>query len=251
MASVFNCDYVKFQKRDIDLVYEKDFLDSPRKSQWGETQRDQKKGLEFYSGEYDCIDYFCGELEQRWFASIWDVNGVEFVSKYDNDYIKIPSACITDFELLEKVKATGIPVIMSVGMSDLPTIEKAVKYMEPTLEYLLWCKSSYPTPDKEMNMSAFNEIKSLYGKRCRVGFSNHSQKVIYCVQAALMGAEMIEFHVTLDRGMAGSDQKASISPVGLDRINRHIMSVCDGFGDGSVRVEDSEVAVLKKLRKVK
>ena len=94
---------VKFQKRDIKLVYNEDFLNSFRDSPWGKTQRDQKQGLEFDKKEYDYIDKYCKELGIDWFASAWDLKSLSFLDQYDLKYHKIASAMIIDKNFLKEV----------------------------------------------------------------------------------------------------------------------------------------------------
>ena len=84
IAKDAGCDAVKFQKRDIDLVYTKEFLDSPRESPWGETQRAQKEGLEFGLDQYKEIDNYCNNIGIDWFASAWDLNSQKFLQQFDN-----------------------------------------------------------------------------------------------------------------------------------------------------------------------
>ena len=100
----YNFDAVKFQKRDIDIVYSKQVLDSPRESPWGKTQRDQKIGLEFGSEQYDEIDNYCKSKNIDWFASAWDLNSLEFLKKYNCPYNKIASAMITNLNFLEELQ---------------------------------------------------------------------------------------------------------------------------------------------------
>lgn len=242
--------YVKFQKRDIDLVYGQQFLNSPRVSKWGSTQRDQKAGLEFSNEQYADIDEYCKMIGSSWFASPWDVNSVNFIADFKVPYIKISSASITDIELLKAVKETNIPVILSVGMSNKAEIDSALDIIGKQVEYILWCKSTYPTIDTDMNLSGILTLKELYGNTYKIGFSNHSPHIIYCVAAYIMGAEMIEFHVTLDRNSEGSDQIASIGPYGIECIVKHITKIHNGWGDGTISIAENEKAVMKKLRKV-
>ena len=103
-----NFDSVKFQKRNIDLVYSKEILDSSRESPWGKTQRDQKKGLEFGREEYDEIDSYCKELNIDWFFSAWDMDSLEFSEPYNFNYHKIASAMIVDTSFLKEVAKPGL-----------------------------------------------------------------------------------------------------------------------------------------------
>jgi len=103
VAKDSGADCVKFQKRDINQVYTQEFLDSPRESQWGTTQRDQKTGLEFGVEEYQEIENYCSEKEIDWFASAWDINSQKFLRQFNSKYNKVASAMIVHTELLKEI----------------------------------------------------------------------------------------------------------------------------------------------------
>lgn len=251
MAKNFGCDYVKFQKKTPELCVPQSQKNIMTMTQWGcMPYLEYKNKMEFGKREYSEIDKYCRELGIDWFASAWDCKSVNFLMRYDVPYIKIASASIVDNTLLESVKMASIPVIMSTGMSTKEQIDEALGYLGNQVTYLLHCVSSYPTQDEDMNMESLRTLKELYGSRYKIGFSNHSAKIIYTVQAYVMGAEMLEIHITLDRDMVGSDHMASIGPVGLDRIMKHLDSIHKGWGDGEIRCLDSEILVRDKLRVV-
>ena len=219
LAAIFGANYVKFHQKKPTIYSQYYCRNVIKVTRWGHiTYLDYKKKMEFGKEEYDKIDSYCKELNIKWFASAWDYESVDFLTQYDIPYLKVASACITDFELLERIKFYDIPVILSTGMSTKEQVDKALDYLGNQVEYLLHCTSTYPSPDEDMNMKGLLTLKEIYGNRCKIGFSNHSEKIIYTVQAYVMGAEMLEFHITLDRNMEGSDQAASIGPVGFDRI---------------------------------
>ena len=105
-------DAVKFQKRDIDVVYSKEQLKKPRISPFGSTEREQKEGLEFSEKEYDAIDSYCREKNITWFSSAWDVNSLKFLDKYNSKYNKIASAMIVDEVLNEVAKEKNILLLV-------------------------------------------------------------------------------------------------------------------------------------------
>ena len=96
-----NCgvDAVKFQKRDINVVYSKELLDQPRESPWGKTQREQKQGLEFNKEDYLEIDNYCKKMNIQWFASAWDLKSQLFLRQFNCKYNKIASAMLVNYEL--------------------------------------------------------------------------------------------------------------------------------------------------------
>lgn len=251
LAANFGTNYVKFQKKTPEICVPKLQRNVMKVTRWGHiTYLDYKKKMEFGKEEYDKIDSYCKELNIKWFASAWDYKSVDFLTQYDIPYLKVASACITDFKLLERIKSYDIPVILSTGMSTKEQIDKALDFLGNQVEYLLHCTSTYPAPDEDMKMKSLLTLREIYGNRCKIGFSNHSEKIIYTVQAYVMGAEMLEFHITLDRNMEGSDQAASIGPMGFDRIMKHINSIYAGWGDGEIKCLESEIPVMNKLRRV-
>lgn len=255
VAKNTGCDYVKFQKRDIESCYTKEFLDSPRESPWGKTQREQKVGLEFSLDQYKEIDSYCKEKDIGWFLSPWDLYSIDFIvlNFPDIPYIKIPSAKITDTEFLKRCRASGRDLIMSTGMSDLDMVQKAVSLLRDCdvdhLKYILHCVSTYPCKDTELNLL---QIKLLFHyfrtPSCKIGFSNHHPSIIFMPQAVLLGAEMIEVHITLDRTMYGTDQSSSIEPFGLRKLVQYIEGTERAFGSLNKVILESEIPIAKKLR---
>jgi len=248
IVSLANCSGVKFQKRTIDKVYTPEELARPRKSPWGNTNRQQKEGLEFGKTEYDEIDNYVRNQNLFWFASPWDCKSVDFLAEYNPPFIKIASALITNFELLEAVKAKNIPTILSTGMSTKEEVCKAVDYLGESLVYILACTSTYPTKQSEMNLNFIPTLKKEF-PGYKIGFSNHSPGIVFITAAAVLGAEMIEFHVTLDRTMYGSDQASSIEPFGIQKIVKNVCGIEIAMGNGGWTVFPSEVEIKNKLRK--
>jgi len=250
LAHNFGADYVKFQKRTPNLCVPTAVKDTIVSTVFGHQMKyiDYKNKMEFTEGQYKEIDEYCLTQNIKWFASVWDVPSVEFVKKFNHPFIKIPSAVVTNNSVLRACRDTKIPCILSTGMSTREEIDSAVDVLGGNLEYILHTTSSYPTPNNEMNMNKITTLKHLYGDRFKIGFSNHSSDIIYLLQAYIMGAELLEFHITLDRNMLGTDQLASIGPTGFDRIVKHVNNIERGFGDGELKVQNSELSVIKKLR---
>lgn len=255
------CQYVKFQKRTVEDVYTKEELDKFRESPWGTTNRQQKMGLEFGKVEYDEIDRYCKERGIEWFGSPWDVKSVDFLMQYKPKYIKVASAMITNISLLEKIKdsvnGTNTKIILATGMITEEELRKCVEILgAENIEYLLACTSSYPTPVEDMNM---NKIKTLKGLNwnipnevqfpIKVGFSNHYSGLKFIFMSVIMGCEIVEFHITLDRTMYGSDQASSIEPTGVLEMKDHIESIEKSFGSGNLECMPSEIKIKEKLRK--
>ena len=242
------CNAVKFQKRDIDMVYTKEFLDSSRESPWGSTQREQKKGLEFGKKDYDEIDSYCNDKNIEWFASPWDVNSVDFLKDYNCKYNKIASAMIIHKNVLEKVASEQKHTFISTGMSSMQDIEKAVEIFEKrSCKYeLMHTVSTYPMPDHEANLNVIKTLKEKFS--CNVGYSGHESGLAISYAAAALGISSLERHITLNRAMYGSDQAASIEPNGLRQLVGAVRKIEKALGNGKKDVTESEVPVAKKLR---
>ena len=248
MAHIFGCDAVKFQKRTIDVVYTKEELAMPRPNVFGETNGDLKRGLEFGYEEYKEIDRHCKSLDMLWFASCWDIESVDFIEQFDVCAHKIPSACVTDLELIKKVKSTNKPILLSTGMSTIEEIEKAVEITGVDNTIIYHCTSTYPTNNNELNLNVIPVLKEKFD--CPIGYSGHEKGIVSSTIAVVLGACSVERHITIDRTMWGSDQAASLEPDGLRKLVRDIRNVHDFLGDGIKKVYDSELPIKKKLRRV-
>lgn len=249
MAVFAGCDAVKFQKRTIELVYTPEELAKERENPFGSTNGDLKRGLEFSKEEYKEINRYCKQRGIIWFASPWDVKSVDFLEGFNIPCYKIASPCLTDDELLKRVRKTRKLIIMSTGMSTLKQINHAVKVLGEKNLILLHCVSTYPSKIEELNLNVIPWLRKSF--HCPIGHSGHTTGIVEAVIAATLGASMVEVHITLDRAMWGSDQAASLEPNGLNRIVRDIRNLPICLGDGKKRVLESEMPIIQKLRKVK
>jgi len=252
IASAKKCgaDAVKFQKRDINLVYSKELLSQKRESPWGTTQLDQKKGLEFEKKEYDEIDKFCKDINIIWFASAWDLNSVKFLEQYNFKYNKIASAMIVDEELLLSVAKQKKYTFISTGMSNYNHIDKAVEiFRSQNCEFeLMHCISVYPFESKYAQLGLIKKLKDRYN--CKVGYSGHEKSGLAISYAAVaLGATSLERHFTIDRTMYGSDQSASLTPEGMSRLIGGVKVITEALPSNSEKeILDIEKPVAEKLR---
>ena len=249
VAVTSGCDAVKFQKRTIKEVYSKEILDTPRESPWGTTNRDQKLGLEFEKNEYDIIDKYCKSKNIEWFASSWDIDSQYFLKQYNLKYNKIASAMLTHKKLLEIVASEKKHTFISTGMSTLEEIKTAVEiFRKHDCPFeLQHSNSTYPMALDEANLKCIETLRNEF--KCNVGYSGHeSIGYLVCIVAVVLGANSIERHIALGRSMYGSDQAASLEPIGLERLVKNIRAMDQLYGDGIKKVWPSEIPVLKKLR---
>jgi N-acetylneuraminate synthase len=241
-------DAVKFQKRTVDRVYTREFLDSPRESPWGATQRAQKEGLEFGLPQYTEIDRYCREKRIQWFASSWDIESQRFLRRFELKYNKIASAMIVYSDLLREVASEKRHTFISTGMSTVKEIDRAVEIFRSAgcpFE-LMHCVSTYPMNDGDANLSRIQKLRERY--RCNVGYSGHEVGLTVSIAAAALGISSLERHITLDRAMYGSDQAASVEPDGFRRLVRAVRTVEHAMGDGSIDIQEKEVPIAVKLR---
>jgi N-acetylneuraminate synthase len=248
VAVAASCDAVKFQKRTVSVVYTPEELAKPRESPFGETNGDLKRGLEFGEDEYREIDRYCKDVNIAWFASCWDEASVDLINQFDVPCYKIASASLTDDNLLRHTRAKGKPIILSTGMSTIQQIDHAVEVLGKRDLVLMHTTSTYPSAYGELNLKAIHTLRERYG--VPIGYSGHETGIPTSVAAAVMGACMVERHITLDRAGWGSDQAASLEPNGINRLVRDIRLCETSMGDGVKRVFDSEKPIISKLRRV-
>lgn len=249
MAKAAGCDAVKFQKRTIDKVYSKEVLDTPRESPWGTTTREQKIGLEFNEKQYDIINEYCKQKGIEWYASSWDIDSQLFLRKYNLKHNKVASAMITNRKLLEVIAEEKKYTFISTGMSTIDEIREAIQiFKKHNCPFeLQHSNSTYPMKIEEANLRCIETLRKEFD--CNVGYSGHEVVgYIVCIAAVMLGATSIERHITLDRSMYGSDQAASLEPIGWIRLVRDIRTIDKILGDGIKKVWPSEVPVMKKLR---
>ena len=247
MAHTSGCDAVKFQKRNVEEVYSTEELDKPRESPWGTTTREQKHGIEFNIVQYKELEEYADEKGLDFIVSCWDLDSLQEVEDNLNvKYHKVASALATDKDFLEALHYTGKPIILSTGMCTDEQVDAALKILKHT-EYVLACTSTYPTKEEEVNLNYINTLKEKY-PYLSVGFSNHYNGLAACIGATALGAECLEFHITKDRTMYGSDQVASIESV--NELMVSVRKIEKMLGDGKKVVYDSEVPIAEKLRKV-
>jgi N-acetylneuraminate synthase len=251
--AAFACqwDCVKFQKREPDIAVPEHQKNQPKDTPWGKmTYLEYKKRIEFGKKEYDYIDKYCKEKPIDWTASVWDLPSLEFINQYDVPFIKIPSAKLTEKKLIIKACQTRKPIILSTGMSTIEEIDEAVSILKKyASQYLLMhCNSVYPAPPNELNIRCIQTLRERY--KCPVGYSGHEIDLEPTVYAVVLGAKVIERHITLDHKMWGTDQEASLEVLAMDMLKKRIKDIDSILGDGVKIVTEKEKEIRKKLRGV-
>ena len=245
------CDAVKFQKRTPEVCTPRDQWDVERDTPWGRMRYiDYRHRVEFGEAEYRAIDEYCAKRGIHWFASPWDPEAVDFLERFDLPAHKVASASLTDDELLRRLRATGRTIILSTGMSTPQQIRHAVEVLGSENILLCHATSTYPARAEELNLRVIHTLQAEY-PNVPIGYSGHETGLQTTLAAVALGAVFVERHITLDRAMWGSDQAASVEPQGLKRLVRDIRTIEESLGDGIKRVYESELAPMRKLRRVK
>jgi N-acetylneuraminate synthase len=242
-------DAVKFQKRTPLLCVPEEQKNQMRETPWGYiTYLDYRYKVEFDKQQYLEIDRYCRELGITWFASVWDVEAVDFMEDLNTCAYKVASASLTDHALLTKIHATGKPVILSTGMSTMEEIRAAVQAIGQENLVILHTTSSYPCPPEELNLRMIPNLRAEF--TAPIGYSGHEVGLVPSAVAVAMGACVVERHITLDRALWGSDQAASVEPQGVRTLVKYIRVTEQALGDGIKHVYDSELPSLHKLRRI-
>ena len=245
------CDAVKLQKKNVEKIYTKEFLDSPLESPWGKTQRDMRLHREFSDKDFREIDKHCKNKKIPWFVSCWDVDSQIHMRKFKTKYNKVASAMLTHKKLLEIIAQERKYTFIATGMSSMNDISNAVKIFQKfdcPFE-LMHCHSAYPMPLEEANLKMIPILKKKF--KCNVGYSGHEPGATnVCIPAIMLGATSLERHVTLNRTWYGHDQAASLEPPGLYTLVRDVRQLNMILGDGKKKIWDSEIPNQKKLRQI-
>ena len=249
-AAHAGADAVKFQKRTPEVCTPPEQQTQMRETPCGYiTYLDYRYKVEFNEEQYSEIDRYCKEKKIDWMVSVWDEPSVDFMEKFDTPAYKVPSASLTDHNLLKHVRKTGKPIVISTGMSTMTQIHKGAKVVGEDNLVILHCTSTYPCEPDELNLKMIETLRREFPNN-PIGYSGHEVGLVPSAIAVAFGACLVERHLTLDRAMWGSDQAASVEPGGFERLVKYIRVTEASLGDGVKKVYASEMSSLKKLRRV-
>ena len=246
-------DCAKFQKRNPDVCVPEHQKDVMRDTPWGSMRYiDYKYKVEFEKPEYDIINNQCKDKGLDWSASVWDYDSLDFLlNNYRNvPFIKIPSAINGSYEFLEDACKTGIPILVSLGMSELEDCDKIVNLLNKHSSdfCVMHTNSAYPAPNNQLNLSLIPFFIERY--KCPIGYSGHEIDLEPSVIASILGANVIERHVTLDHRMWGSDHKCSLEVHAMDLLRKRIISARESLGEPNKKVFDAEAPKIKSLKNI-
>jgi N,N'-diacetyllegionaminate synthase len=248
-------DIVKFQTFKADNLVTKTALKANyqlSKTSKNETHYEMLKRLELTESMHDELLKICKDLKIEFCSAPFDIESVEYLIGIGVKRIKIPSGEITNLPYLNRIGSSGMPIILSTGMSTMEEIGDAIKVLEDAgsprdLITVLHCNSEYPIPINEVNLSAMKSIHDEFG--VKIGFSDHTEGIEVSIAAVALGANIIEKHFTLDRNLPGPDHRASILPHELKEMVRSIRNIEQAIGDGVKQPSSSEKKNLAVARK--
>ena len=249
LAKKNNFDAVKFQKRNPDISTPQNQKDKMRDTPWGYiSYLNYKKKIEFNHSDYKKIEAHCKKVGIIWFASAWDIESQIFLRKFKCKYNKVASAMVTNLKLLEEIAKEKKHTFISTGMSSINDIKNCLKiFKKYKCKFtLMHCISTYPAEEKSLNLNMIKELKKIF--KCDVGYSGHEKTVSPSITAFMLGATVIERHITLDRSMWGTDQSASLSEKGLHSLTTILHKIPLILGDGKKRISSEEKIMLKKFK---
>ncbi len=250
-------DYVKFQTFKAEKLVTKsarqaEYQQKNIGSQKNDSQYDMLKKLELSENDHELLISYCQNKGVKFFSTAFDMESIDYLHSLNLGLWKIPSGEITNYPYLKKIAQFHEPVILSTGMSELSDIEAAIialtnNGLNKEQITVLHCNTEYPTPYKDVNLCAMQEIKSKFG--VNVGYSDHTKGIEVPIAAVALGANVIEKHFTLDRNMPGPDHKASLEPDELKAMVSAIRNIEQALGDGHKHVSESErknIAIARK-----
>ncbi len=206
-----------------------------------ETQFEMLKKLELSKNMHLELIEYCDKKRIMFLSTGFDLESIAFLDEINLPLFKIPSGEITNLPYLRKIGASEKAVILSTGMSTLKEVEDALRVLRQMGAKdvtVLHCNTEYPTPMKDVNLSAMLTLKKAFN--VPVGYSDHTQGIEVAIAAVALGATVIEKHFTLDKNMKGPDHKASLEPKELQEMVKAIRNIELAMGDGVKQVSPSE-----------
>ncbi|SHG44764.1 N-acetylneuraminate synthase [Salegentibacter echinorum] len=258
MAKVFcKVDAVKFQKRNNKELLTTAQYNAPHPNpinSYGETYGEHREFLEFNLEQHRSLKQFCEDLDITYSSSVWDLTSAQEIASINPDFIKIPSACNNNFEMLGWLcKNYSGEIHISTGMTTKKEIDGLINFYEErkrNKDLIVYnCTSGYPVPFKDVCLLEISRLKQEYEKKVKhIGFSGHHLGIAVDVAAYTLGANIIERHYTLDRTWKGTDHAASLEPAGLRKLKRDLLAVEEALAFKEKDVLDIEQVQRRKLK---
>jgi N-acetylneuraminate synthase len=261
IAKIFcNVDAVKFQKRNNKELLTADQYNSPHPNQsnsYGETYGLHREYLEFDVHQHQELKAYCEEIGVVYSTSVWDTTSAKEITSLNPEFIKIPSACNNNYEMLGWLCDNYQGEIhISTGMTTKAETDNLVHFFiekNRNKDLVLYnCTSGYPVPFEDVCLLDINLLNQKYGDKVKhIGFSGHHLGIAVDVAAYTLGANIIERHYTLDRTWKGTDHAASLEPMGLRKLSRDLNAVHTALSFKSMDILPIEQLQRDKLKNKK
>ena len=244
VAKECGADIVKYQTAVPELVvsrfaakaeYQKQTTDA------AESQLEMIRRLHFSFEAHRELKEYCDSIGIQYLSAPFDIPSVRFLGTLHLPLLKIPSGEITNLPFLEEVGKLKTPVLLSTGMATIVEIDDALRILDESGcpdAIVLHCNTQYPTPYADANLTAMIDLFEQFG--FPVGLSDHTPGWECDVAAAVLGAQVIEKHFTLDKSLPGPDQQASLDPAEFKAMVQAVRNTEAALGSGKKRVTDSE-----------
>lgn len=254
-AHFCKADAIKFQKRCPKELLTPEQYNAPHPNpvnSYGKTYGEHREFLEFTVDQHAQLKEWCEQAGITYATSVWDMTSAKEIASLKPEFIKIPSACNTHFEMLQWLCDNfGGEIHLSFGMTSREEEEEIVKLFEANGRakalVLFNCTSGYPVPFKDVCLLEITRMREAYENRVKaIGFSGHHLGIAVDVAAYTLGADIIERHYTLDRTWKGTDHAASLEPDGIRKLVRNLNAVHD-----ALTYKESEILPIEQVQRDK
>ena len=211
---------------------------------------DNFKNVELSYEEFGELNDYSKNMEISFFSAPFDLESATFLNKLDIPCFKIASSDLTNFPLIKNIANFGKPMIISTGLANMKEIEEVVELCQSQNNkqlILLHSVSNYPTLPEETNLKVISSLKNKFDYP--IGYSDNGDSILVDIASVCMGANMLERHFTLDKKLKGPDHFFSITPTELKHLIQQIRLIEKIKGDGNKKPQDSELQLLKVIRK--
>jgi sialic acid synthase len=251
LAKICGANFVKFQKRNPYESVPKNLWNKPHpneKFSYGKTYLEHRLKLEFDLDQHKKLKDYCESILIGYSTSVWDITSAKTIISLNPEFIKIPSACNTDFNLIYfLLNSYKGKIHISLGMTTKQEREEIDKFLIPHKERVVayQCTSKYPCPFEDLHLLEIEKLKKDY---LEVGFSNHGYGIASDIAAYMLGATFIERHFVDDRTFRHTDAAASLEPDGLRRLCRDISNVNKALTNRPEELDKEELEQKNKLK---
>lgn len=258
LAKQSGAKYVKFQKRNNKELLTEEQYNAPHPvpyNSYGLTYGEHREYLEFNTEQHKELKNYCDSIGIVYSTSVWDVTSAKEMITFNPEFLKVPSACNNNFEMLKVLRDEYKgQVQLSIGMTLKEEVEEIVKFFEETNQaktrlLIYSCTSGYPVPAKDVALLEINWLYNKYGDRVNeIGFSGHHNGIAIDIAAYTLGARWIERHFTKNRTWKGTDHAASLEPGGLSKLARDLNATYEALNYKEEEILEIEQVQRDKLK---